>query len=142
MIIYAFVIILVLCLLFKERECLGCSSILSGEDCNNLLGKAVIGTAPNHRDSNSVLFSKIKHAADYKNRFVTWRGFVIVSFLIMLGLWFVIFKKYPSEWELVTGMVIIFLGMSLTANFYKFHLSDLVRKNIYDSVDLLKSTNM
>jgi len=136
---YAFVIIAMVCILLKERSCLGCGTIFSTEDCDNKNGKAVIGTQPYLNDTKNNLLDKIKLAGNYTSRFVTWRGFLLTSFLITLALWFVIFKKMPTDWELITSMMIIFLGISMMSSFYKFHLSDLISKNIDNSVELLKN---
>jgi len=138
MIVYAFVILTMVCLLFKERSCLGCGSILSGEDCNNEDGKAVVGTQAYISDTVDMLLEKIKYAGNYKSRFVTWRGVVLTSFLIIISLWFIVLRKMPSEWELITGMMVVFLGISMMNNFYKFHLFDHISKNIDLSTKFIK----
>jgi hypothetical protein len=56
----------------------------------------------------------------------------------MLILWFVIFQKFPSEWELICGIMVLFLVMSLLDGFYRFHLYRLVQNNINDSTERLR----
>lgn len=136
--IYILIIIVLLYALYKERQALGCGNFLDGKDCDNANGKAVKGSAPSPKDSCDQLLDKIDYAADYQSRFVKWRAFLILSFLGMLLLWFAVFQKFPSEWELVVGMLVLFLVMSSASSFYKFHLYNHIEHNIDESTEILR----
>lgn len=136
--LYVCVTIFVIYLIFKERDCLGCPSIFTGQDCNNLQGKALIGTDSSDSDTPSQILEKISFAADYQSRFVRWRSFVIAAFFGMIMLWFVVFQRIPTEWELICGMLVMFILLSFVDGFYKFHLHKHIQNNIVDSVDRLR----
>nr|QBK86624.1 MAG: 3 transmembrane helices protein [Marseillevirus LCMAC102] len=136
--IYVIVVIIILYAVYKERQALGCSYFFNGKDCDNSNGKAVEGSHPFTTDNTSEILDKIKYAAAYQDRFVKWRSFLIVSFLMTGLIWFIIYKKMPSEWELVVFLMVLFLGMSLSTNFYRFHLSNHIEHNIDESVEILR----
>ncbi len=136
--IYIIVTIVILYALYKERQALGCSNFFDGKDCDNINGKAVKGTTPFSGDSSEELLDKIELGARYQERFVKWRAFLIVSFLATLLIWFVLYKKFPNEWELITVMLILFFAMSSASSFYTFHLYNYVKRNIGDSAEMLR----
>lgn len=139
MIVYLIIAVLLIYAIVKEREALGCPDFPDLGECNNQMGKAVYGTKPSYKDSNETLFSKIEKGAEYQNRFVFWRVAIITSFIGAFILWFVLFQKIPSEKELLIIMLVFSSIIYFTNNFYKFHLSDHVKRNIVKSVDILKS---
>ncbi len=136
--IYIILAIVLLYALYKERQALGCGNFFEGKDCDNINGKAVKGTTPYPNDSSEELFDKIELAAGYQERFVKWRLFLIVSFLATMLIWFIIYKRFPTEWELITAMLILFFAMSSASGFYKFHLYNYVKRNINESVEILR----
>lgn len=136
--IYIFIGIFLIYALYKERQALGCGSMLDGRDCDNANGKAVKGTAPLSTDPPGVLLNKIDYAAAYQNRFVKWRAVFIVSFCTAMLLWFVVYKRIPSEWELVVVMTVLFVTMFMATSFYRFHLYDHINENIDASTNLLR----
>ena len=135
---YILVFIIILYALYKEREALGCRGIFDGKDCDNDKGKAVEGSISSKNDNTPEILDKIEYAADYQLRFVKWRAFLIVAFLTTILLWFVVFQKFPREWELVVGILILFVAMSSATGFYLFHLYDHIKKNIDKSTDILR----
>lgn len=137
-IIYIFIIVFIIVIFLKERNELGCENILHNKVCNNQLATSVIGTKPNLDDTDDILLNKIRFASNYTSRFVTWRRNMILTFAIVMGLWCIVFKRLPSTWELVTSMIIIMGCLGFSENFYKFHLADIVDKNILDSTDILR----
>lgn len=136
--IYILVFVLLLHTIYKERQSLGCGNFFEGVDCDNGNGKAVRGSAPQKGDIESELLNKIDHAAEYNSRFVKWRIFFILSVVMMGLLWFIIFKKFPTEWEFVVGIVVLFSLMASTSSFYDFHLHEHVKNNVQKSVDILR----
>ena len=137
--VYIIVFIVLLYALYKERQALGCGNFFKGKDCNNANGKAVLGTASLPSDSTSEILDKIKYAADFDSRFVKWRAFLLISFCATVFLWFVIFKRFPPEWELLIMLLILFTTLSLAAGFYRFHLYNFVEQNIDGSVEILRN---
>ncbi len=136
--IYVIVVIILLYAVYKERQSLGCGYFFNGKDCDNSNGKAIEGSKPFKTDNTLKLLDKIEYAAAYQDRFVKWRAFLIVSFLMIGLIWFIIYKRFPSEWELIVLLMVLFLGMSLATNFYRFHLYNHVENNIDESVEILR----
>ena len=136
--IYIVIAGILLYALYKEREALGCSKFINGEDCDNANGKAVKGSNPSTSDTTSEILNKIDYAADYQSRFVKWRAVLIVSFVSMVILWFVLFRRFPNEWEIVTGTLVLFIFMTSAVGFYRFHLYDHVEHNINDATNILR----
>lgn len=137
--IYVLIFAIILYAFYKETEALGCGNISDGKDCDNANGKAVKGSASSSQDTTSQILNNIEYAADYHSRFVKWRAILIVSFLSMILLWFIVFRKFPDEWELVVGILVLFITMTSTTGFYRFHLYDHIEHNINDSVEILRS---
>jgi len=137
--VYLIIGIILVYALYKERQALGCPEVPNGEDCDNQNGKAVRGTSPSPRDSTHRLLSKLKLAGSYKDRFVFWRIAIWVAFICAILIWFILYQKFPSEWELVVMMLTISSVLYVTDGFYKFHLSDHVKKNIHQTTDLLQN---
>ena len=137
---WVYLIIALICIyaLYKERQALGCPKLPSTDDCNNKNGKAIRGSEPYIYDSNSNICSKLKLAGAYNDRFVFWRLSLLVSLVSSVLLWFVLYRRFPTEWELVVSMIVISSVVYFTQNFYKFHLSDYAKKNIYEAVDILR----
>ncbi len=136
--IYAFIVVLVVVIFAKERLSLGCTSNPL-EKCDNENGVAVVGTVPNASDSKDVLLKKISKAGNYTSRFVTWRKTIVIAFIAIAAIWGLILKRIPSGWELLLGMTLIFVIITSVEGFYKYHLYDIVAKNVDDSVDLLRN---
>ncbi len=136
-IVYLFLILLISALFVKERLSLGCSHSFF-EQCENQNGVAVVGTKSNQSDTTEEILQKVSLAGDYTSRFVTWRRNAITSFVVILGLWGLVLRRMPSGWEAITGMLIVFLIITSIDGFYKFHLYDVVAKNINSSVSLLR----
>lgn len=138
---WVYVLIALLCVyaLYKERQALGCPTIPDGKDCDNQNGKAVKGSQPSDYDSKSDLYMRLKLAASYKDRFVFWRIALLTSVVCAFILWFVLYHRIPTEWELVVLIIVISSVTYFTDNFYKFHLVDHVKKNILSTVALLET---
>ena len=137
--IYILVIFIIIYATFKEREALGCPvNFLNGEDCDNGNGKAVRSTESNTGDSTPAILDNIDYAADYNTRFVRWRSYLLASFFGTLLLWFIVFQRCPKEWELVCGIIVLFLTFSLLDGFYVFHVYKCVESNIDNSTNILR----
>lgn len=127
--------------IYKEHQSLGCEELFRGKDCfldENRNGKAVIGTVPQETDGNEEILDKIDLAADYDNRFVKWRAFFIISFVATMLLFFVTFKRVPTEWELMLGIIVVFLCFLSYSSFYQFHLKNLISENIHEGTGILR----
>lgn len=144
MYIYIAIFIFAIFCLYKERQALGCPNIPDGNDCDNANGKAVKGTEPNQNDSNKTIFSKIKKAADFGDRWVMWRIGVLMSIPCIFLIYFMscydqkLVPRVPSEKELVVGMFVITAILYFTLNFYKFHMINYIRRNIDKGVEILE----
>ena len=135
--VYILIGVLLLYALYKERQALGCPEVPIGE-CNNKEGKAVLGTSPHPEDSVEDLLSKIFSGACYQDRFVYWRVALFDSFLFAVISWFILYRRFPSEWELSVLLVVGVSVLYITKGFYKFHLDDHVKENLQVSVEFLK----
>ena len=135
--VYFIIIIFAIFALYKERQALGCPNIPNGCDCDNENGKAVKGTLPSPTDSNEEIYDKIKLAANVEERFVKWRVYFIISIVVSLLLWFVVYRRMPKEYEMVVSIIVIMLCLTLANKFYQFHLYRYIKKNIDASVDIL-----
>lgn len=124
--------------IFKERQALGCPSVPDGSDCNNENGKPLKNTKPYPTDPTYIIFSKIKKAANFSDKWVTWRLSLIVSFIGSLALWFIIFHRKPSGRELITSMLVLTATVYFTISFYKFHLFDIAKNNIDECVNIIE----
>ena len=136
--VYLLVVLVSIYALYKERQALGCPDFPNIEDCDNKNGKAVKGSGPHPRDSNLIICSKLKLAGAYNDRFVFWRASLLVSLVSSVLLWFILYRRFPTEWELVVSMTVISSVVYFTQNFYKFHLSDYAKKNIHQAVEILR----
>lgn len=125
--------------IYKERQALGCPNIPNGTDCDNSNGKAVIGTKPLPTDSNDVIFSKIKQASDFADRWVTWRIALLASIPCAGFIYFFLYRRMPTEQELLINMFVITAIIYFVFNFYKFHLIDHARNNIIKGVNIISS---
>lgn len=137
--VYCIFIVVLVYALYKERQALGCGNFFDGVDCDNPNGKAVIGSMSYPTDSSNEILDKIDFAADYNSRFVKWRSFLLLSVISVIVMWFIIFRRLPSEWELVCGTMVVFIAANAYSSFYKFHLYAHVQKNIDNSTDILRS---
>jgi hypothetical protein len=137
--IYLLIGILLLYVLYKERQALGCKTIPDGSDCDNANGKAVKGTEPHPRDTIEKLYSKIEKASKFMDRWVMWRMALLLSFVCIMLIYFFLYQRIPTEEELVVGMFIITSLLYFTMNFYKFHLVHHIEKNIKSALNNLIS---
>ena len=87
----------ILYILYKERQSLGCGNILEGKDCDNINGKAVLGTKCSIGDNKQDIFKKIELGASYCERFVTWRSYVLTSLASSIFVCFLLSKRFPRN---------------------------------------------
>jgi RsiW-degrading membrane proteinase PrsW (M82 family) len=137
--IYILIFAFVLFALYKERQALGCRDIPDGSDCNNAEGKAIKGTKPLSTDSTSVVYQKIRKAADFSDRWVMWRIGILISFVCIIFITFFLRNSFPDPKELMVGMFVITAIVYFTMNFYKFHLINYARDNIDEGIRILSS---
>lgn len=137
--IYIIIIFITLFVIYKERQALGCPTIPDGSDCDNKNGKAVKGTDIRNNDSVGQIFEKLKLAGSFSDRWVVWRFAIIISLTSTILCFYVLKKRFPSEWELIVCMAIISTLIYYGLNFYNFHLFSHIKKNIAEGVDILKS---
>lgn len=136
--VYVLFAILLVFVIYKERQALGCPDWPDGTDCNNKCGKAVQGSQPDASMSNEQILDVIDHAAGYQNRWVKWRiSFMIALFSTIIAI-YVMDSRLPTEKELVVFFIVIMLVLTLSNNFYRFHLSDHVANHISEGVDILR----
>ena len=120
----------------KEAQQLGCKDLFT--DCDNENGKVCKGTAPLPSDTPLQLLEKIDYAADAPARQVEWRKALIIAVLAVLVVWLCIFFEIPSEREMLIAIVVFTFAIYFCANFYRFHMYDIITKNIHKSVSMLR----
>jgi hypothetical protein len=106
-IFYAVFGIVVALVIYKERQALGCPNIPNGTDCANGEGKAVKGTKPSLNDDVTTLISKIIKAADFADRWVTWRLSFLLSIPCIFIIYFFLHQRRPDIKELSIGIFVI-----------------------------------
>ena len=136
--IYVLVFLVLIYVWIKERQQYGCSGMPCVTDCDNADGKVVKGTTPEPDDTNAELFDKIDFAADFSTRRVVWREAFILGFLGTVVIWYFLFRRFPTEFELVVSIVIFAAIVYVSYNFNKFHMVDYISQNIQDSVSMLR----
>ena len=137
--IYAAVATIFVYAVYKERQALGCPNIPNGNDCDNINGKAVKGSAVNSNMSSATILDKIEYAAHYDDRWVKWRIFFMLSVCFAIVAAYIMQGKLVSEKDLLVYVTVLMLSLTLTTGFYKFHLTDHVTANISTGVNILKS---
>jgi hypothetical protein len=139
MFVYILVGIFFLYALYKERQALGCRNIPNGVDCDNRNGKVVRGTTPNSRDTPEELFDKLKLLSESHQEFVAWRISFMISVISTIIIFFVCFKRLPTEVELISCIFVFFSLVYFSFNFYGYHVWRYVSQNISDSTEYLKA---
>jgi hypothetical protein len=139
MIIYAAVAGVVAYALYKERQALGCPNVPDGTDCDNGNGKAVRGTYSSNSDSTPVVANKTIKAADFASKWVTWRIGLLTSIPCVGFIYYLLYKRVPTEQELLLCVAVITAIIYFMFNFYKFHLIDHARDNVTRGVTILTS---
>ena len=137
--IYVAIGLFLIYVLYKERQALGCPDLPNGEDCDNGNGKAVKGSAPEPGDSPDVLYKKIIMASRFMDRFVVWRMAIITGFVSTIFMFFFLYQRFPSEFELTMSLFVIAAVVYFFWSFYRFHLVAYTEKNISDAIDQLKA---
>jgi len=125
--------------LYKERQALGCPSIPDGTDCKNVEGKAVIGSKVSVDMNQDEILNKINFAVDFENRWVKWRIFFIISVISALLIVYILHHRLISEQEILIYTTVLMLALIMTSNFYKFHLTDHIKNNVNEAIDILKT---
>ena len=78
---------------------------------------------PNSNDSAYKLLQKYKESTSYFYiNWIRWRVPYISTIFIIFLVWYIIFKKIPTEWNLVTCGGPIFLYLYSVWEFYNHHL--------------------
>jgi hypothetical protein len=138
MYIYIGIILIVLFVIHKERQALGCETILPfGRDCNNANGKVVLGTRGNPNDSVKTLEDRIKYGSKSMDRFVVWRLGVIIGFIGTILTYYILYQRFPTEIELVVGILIITFLIYFSFGFYNYHLFSFIERNTSYNIDLI-----
>jgi heme/copper-type cytochrome/quinol oxidase subunit 4 len=137
--IYVCIFFLTLFVIYKERQALGCPNVPDGSDCNNKKGKAVKGTRVKTDDNIDNIFHKLKKAGSFADRWVVWRLGFIIGITSTLICFYLLKKRFPTEWELIICLTVISTLVYFSLNFYNFHLFQHIKENIERGVELLKS---
>jgi hypothetical protein len=137
--VYLLIVLVFVYALYKERQALGCPNIPNGEDCDNANGKAIKGTRPLPTDTTPVIFDKMRMAADFADKWVVWRGALLLSIPCVFLIYFFLYQRIPLEHELLMGMFVITAVVYFVLNFYKFHLMDYARNNIDEGIKILET---
>ncbi len=86
-------------------------------------GKAglYVASIPNDNDDIPTLLDKIDIASDVLTRTIYWRRSYILSIIITLALWIMLFRKMPNGYELLFSILLIMFILYFSCNFYSFH---------------------
>ena len=137
--IYIAVIAVIIYVIYKERQALGCPNIPNGADCDNANGKAVRGSDVNNRMGTSEILNKVEFASRYEDRWVKWRIFFMISVAIAVIFPYISTGTLVTEHNLIVCIVVVVSVLLSVSNFYKFHLTDIVANNISSAVNILRS---
>ena len=137
MLIYIIVIIIVIYALYMERRELGCPPNFFGTNCDNQLGTALRGTKPSPEDDTTTVFSKMRKASLFSNKWVTWRIALITSFFSAIFIFYTLQNRLATEKELFVGMAVITGLVYYILNFYQYHLMNFAAANVGDGVDII-----
>jgi len=140
--IYILFTVLFLFAVYKERQALGCPEIPNGTDCNNVDGKAVQGTKVSFNLTSEEILRRIDYAAHFQERWVKWRASLIISIISTIIIIFIQYNRIATEQELALYSTVIAFAFTLYNNFYRFHLTDHVSKNISDGIAILQTRKL
>lgn len=121
--------------LYKERESMGCSGYNLMRWCSIKDGKVIDPeTIPSEGDDVDILLRKAYKSNNGTPCLVGWRRNFMLSALIVVVLWFALFKRMVNEWELVVGIVVVFCMLSAADTYYNHHILKPVVHNTADSI--------
>jgi Ca2+/Na+ antiporter len=69
---------------------------------------------------------------------VSWRTHFLVSVISILLIYFLTFRRIPTEWELVIGIISIVLLLTIITNFTNYHIIMFYQKNMIDLWENIK----
>jgi hypothetical protein len=138
MLVYLLIGLFVIHVLYRERIDLGCPTNPIGTSCSNKDIAIVRDTRPEPSDPTPTLLKKVDKAANFANRWVTWRLAILLSVPAIILIYYITYQRFPSELELLVGIVVITGVTYYTINYYIYHFIDQVKDNITDSVDILR----
>ena len=137
--VYIVIAVIFIYAVYKERQALGCPNVPNGVDCDNANGKAVKGSNVNPNMSTPDILTTVSYAAHFEDRWVKWRIFFMLSVCFAVVAAYIMQGKFVDERDLLIYVTVLMLALVLTSNFYKFHLTDFVAKNITSAVNILKT---
>lgn len=141
--VYIVAVIFLILALLKERVQLGCSPFNLFKDCNNFDAKPLQGLQGKSTDSTKSLVDSLRRCGGAHKQVVLWRQAYILAFAIIVMYIFVMYTRIPSEKELATGLIVGFLVIYASLNFYQFHLSNISEAITNKNLDILESrTNL
>ena len=122
----------------KERAMLGCPMFYG--ECDNKKAKPLGHTEPKLDDNFNQLTNKLERASQWTKNTVYWRRAYMISVLVLLIFIWVFYSRFPSERELLLGVLILFATLCISFNFYQFHLNGVAEDRILDITNQLRDT--
>ncbi len=104
--------------LLKERELLGCTS--NPTDAWKQCDKYRNIPQPTSYDPEK-LYATTSRTIDFVTTKVEWRSNLVTSLIACLVLWYVMFRRVPTEWELLTVTFVIYAILFMKDSFFKYH---------------------
>ena len=88
-------------------------------------------------DNQIQVYQKIKNGLNYNDRFILWRINFIGATISFIFLWFMIQGNFPSERNLLLGVLIIMFVFYFIDSFYQFHVQKPIKEILEQNVDYL-----
>lgn len=92
---------------------------------------------PNKNDDFHTLLAKIRISSRYDEASVYWRRCIIFSVLLSFSLLLIIFKRFPSPYELLASFILIYLFTFLFLIYYQETISKPATLQVNDATKLL-----
>lgn len=117
-----------------EYSDLFCSTNKGKQICKSGNGVAYREGKPSPNDSVDVLLQKISYSSIYETNSVKWRRCLILSVVITLVLFFLLFSRLPTGREFLICVLIIYFTMYLMLSFYQSQVAKYAVKQILTSI--------
>lgn len=78
-----------------------------------------IDAVPSDRDSQNELQKKLTYTLRFNDNCVKWRRFLIMSLIIVIGLFGILFQRLPYGSELIVCFLFVYAILYLSDEFYR-----------------------
>lgn len=117
--------------LINEMKDIGC---MSPARCQIKESPFIRDCVADSLDSATEALEKIKNGLTYNDKFILWRINFIGATISFIFLWFIIIGEFPSERNLVLGVLIIMFVFYFIGSFYNFHVRNPIKENLEKNI--------